>query len=638
LRHALLVALPLLAGSAPALAVPLHDYADLALSPDGTRLATVEKSAEPAALSKAHGAILVRASADGRVLAKIDPCKTCGYGDLAYGPAGELAYVQRDRDAGTASLMVVAGTAKPRKLATVKGLAAEPRWSPDGKSIALLVTEGATKETGAAQAGAREVGEIGERYDEKRIAIVPVAGGPLRMVSPADRFVYEYNWTPDGRGFVATSAPGNGDANWWVATVDAIDAASGTVRTIVRPTTQVNYPRISPDGKTVAFIGGLMSDFGSVGGDVWTVPFAGGPATNVTPGYKGSFTSLGWDAGGLRGVALLGDQAAAVPIDPVKGPAEPVWTAAVSTAAADGNIAFSRDGGRMAMVAQDYEHAAAIFAGPIGHPVQISTENAAVPGVATARSIHWKSDNFDVQGWLLSPRAAPVTGKVPMIVEVHGGPAAANRPHFVGGQDAELLKAGYWIFLPNPRGSFGQGEAFTQANRRDFGGGDLKDILAGIDAVEKVAPVDDSRLGLMGGSYGGFMSMWANTQTNRFKAIWAAAGLSDWISYYGTNGINQWMIPYFGKSMYEDQKAYWDVSAIQFITRAKTPTLITVGERDIEVPPTQSVEYWNGLKAAGVPASLIIYPDEGHGIRQPDHQADMRRRVLAWFNRYLGGQ
>ena len=127
----------------------------------------------------------------------------------------------------------------------------------------------------------------------------------------------------------------------------------------------------------------------------------------------------------------------------------------------------------------------------------------------------------------------------------------------------------------------------------------------------------------------------AESADDRFKAIYAGAGLSNWISYYGTNGINTWMIPYFGKTMYEDQKAYWDVSAIQFIDRAKTPTLIAVGERDIEVPPTQSVEYWNALKAYHVPTSLVIYPDEGHGFRDLAHIADLQHRIVGWFDRYL---
>jgi len=628
----------LLASAAPLAAQPLHQYAGLAIAPAGDAVASVESQQEPDALAASHGEIVVRRPADGQVLTRIDPCKTCDYASLAYGPDGQLAFVARDRKLGTAALMVEDGHSA-RKLATVDGLAADPRWSPDGKSIALLVTIGAQKETGAVQAGARQVGEIGETNDEKRIAIVPAGGGTLRTVSPAGRFVYEYAWTPDGKGFVATTALGNGDANWWVATIDAIDAATGAVRTIATPATQANFPRIAPDGRTVAFIGGLMSDFGSVGGDIWTVPFAGGTASNLTPGYRGTFTSLLWGDGGLLATALLGDQAAVVPVDPATGPSQPLWMGRMKIEAGEARVALARNG-TMAMVAQDYEHPPAVFAGPIAAPVQITTDNKDYAPVVAARSLTWKSGGHDVQGWLLAPRTAnAATGKAPMITTVHGGPAAAVVPDFVWrGEDAALIAAGYWLFYPNPRGSYGQGEAFVQANKRDFGGGDLKDILAGIDAVEQVAPIDDQRLGLKGHSYGGFMAMWANTQTNRFKAIDAGAGISDWISYYGTNGINTWMIPYFGKSLYEDVKPYWDISAIQFIDRAKTPTLITVGERDIEVPPTQSVEYWNGLKAHGVPTSLVIYPDEGHGFHDPAHVADERRRVVEWFDHYLKGK
>ena len=131
------------------------------------------------------------------------------------------------------------------------------------------------------------------------------------------------------------------------------------------------------------------------------------------------------------------------------------------------------------------------------------------------------------------------------------------------------------------------------------------------------------------------MSMWANTQTNRFKAIVAGAGISNWVSYYGTNGINTWMIPFFGRSVYDDFKVYEDASAVYHAKAARTPTFIYVGERDIEVPPTQSIEYWHALKELGVPTSLVIYPDEGHAIRAPANAADVRQRSIAWFDRYL---
>ena len=200
---------------------------------------------------------------------------------------------------------------------------------------------------------------------------------------------------------------------------------------------------------------------------------------------------------------------------------------------------------------------------------------------------------------------------------------------------SSLLDRGHAIFLPNPRGSYGQGADFAQANARDLGHGDLRDILSGIDAAAKAAPIDTSRLGITGGSYGGFMTMWAVTQTDRFKAAVADAGISNWLSYYGENGINAWMLPYFGASAYEDPATYARSSAINYIRNVKTPTFVFVGERDIECPAPQTQEFWRALKTLGVPTSIMIYPDEGHALRDPEHVADSLQRTLDWFERYL---
>ena len=629
----------LLAATAmPAVAAPLHSYAGLALSASGDRVASVESTENDGEGAKpAHPRIVVRSVKDGKILAAIDPCARCSYSGLTFGSGGALAYLQRDRDAGTVTLALADGKAT-RTVATVKGIAQTPRFSPDGRKIALLVTLDAAKESGATQPGVRQVGEIGEKNDEQRLAVFSLAGPAVtevRPVSPAERYVYEYSWTPDGSGFVATTAIGNGDNNWWVATLDAIDATTGAVRPIARPKTQINAPRVSPDGKTVAYIGGLMSDFGSVGGDVWTVPFAGGEPVNLTKGDKATVTSLTWTKAGIRDTRLAGADAQIAALG-AKGNAV-LWSRPASFAAGDGRVAYSADGSVIATVVQDFEHAPAIYAGPAAAPRKITTDNDRIAAITKATSISWSNDGFSVQGWLLAPLTVEPGRKAAMVTIVHGGPSSANTPYFFGDNGpADMIKAGYYVFLPNPRGSYGQGEAFTAANKRDFGGGDLRDILAGIDAVEKIAPVDDNRLGLTGGSYGGFMAMWANTQTNRFKAIVAGAGLSNWISYYGTNGIDQWMIPFFGKSAYDDPKPYVEASAITYIKKARTPTFIYVGERDIEVPPTQSIEYWHALKELGVPTSLVIYPDEGHGIRQPEYVADLRKRVAAWWEKYLG--
>jgi len=626
----------LLLAAAPVSAA--HKFEDLAISPKGEAVAAVESED----VAGAHGTIVLRRVPDGRVLRAIDPCAACDYSDPVFAADGRLAFLSRDRSAGTVSLNLADSGGHLRTIATIKGLAEAPRFAPDGKRIALLVTLNATKETGATQAGARQVGEIGESGDEKRIGVFDLSGtvaaDAVKPVSPMGRYVYEYAWTPDGKGFVASTAQGNGDDNWWVATIDAIDAATGAVRSIARSNTQVRFPRISPDGKTVAYVGGLMSDYGPVGGDVWTVPFAGGAPVDRTPDLKATITSLIWLKDGLRGTMLAGPDAVLVRIDD-KWKISRLWSKPAGLMAGDAKVGLSLDGRVAASTVVDFEHAAALYAGPVTALVQLTHDNDAMPALVHARSVSWTNGGFQVQGWLLAPANADPGQRAPMIVSVHGGPSAAHTPNYIdaNGVIADLVRAGYYIFLPNPRGSYGQGEAFTAANKRDFGGGDLKDILAGIDAVEKIAPVDETRLGLMGGSYGGFMAMWVNTQTDRFKALVAGAGLSDWVSYYGINGIDQWMIPFFGKSMYDDPKAYWDVSAIQFIKRAKTPTFIYVGERDIEVPPTQSIEYWHALRGMGVPTSLVIYPGEGHRLRDPAHAADMGKRVITWFDKYVKG-
>ena len=225
-----------------------------------------------------------------------------------------------------------------------------------------------------------------------------------------------------------------------------------------------------------------------------------------------------------------------------------------------------------------------------------------------------------------------------MVVAVHGGPASAVKPVWPkpGFNPTLLSQQGYFVLLPNPRGSYGQGEKFTLANVRDFGGGDLRDILAGVDQVVREFSVDPRRVGIQGWSYGGYMTMWAESQTTRFGAAVAGAGISDWLSYYGENDIDQWMIPYFGASVYDDPAIYAKSQPMNFVKNVKTPTLILVGDRDGECPAPQSFEWWHALNTFGVPVEFVVYPDEGHLIQQPAHRRDIILRTAAWFDKYLG--
>jgi dipeptidyl aminopeptidase/acylaminoacyl peptidase len=269
---------------------------------------------------------------------------------------------------------------------------------------------------------------------------------------------------------------------------------------------------------------------------------------------------------------------------------------------------------------------------------QLSHLNDGVePAWGKSVSLSWSSDSFRVQGWLMLPRNYDPARKYPLIVEVHGGPASAEVARWGGGGMGPAVYSvlGYFVLQPNPRGSFGQGEEFTKANRKDFGYGDLRDILAGVDAVEAGYPVDPNRVGLTGWSYGGFMTMFAVTQTRRFKAAVAGAGISDWQSYYGENSIDQWMIPYFGASVYDDPAVYAKSSAINFIKQVHTPTLVLVGDRDGECPAPQSYEFWHALRDQHVPTELVVYPNEGHGFSDPAHRRDVVERAVEWFARSM---
>jgi dipeptidyl aminopeptidase/acylaminoacyl peptidase len=640
---ALVAPLPALAQS-PASDIRVRSFSSVAISPDGSRIVSVE-SPDPGPDSSEfpRPEVVVRSLTTGATATL--PCEgeaDCRLSSPVWSPDGSrLAYVQRTPKSNTSTVWTVAadGSDPKRWLASFAGVLGSPRWSPDGTQLALLATANALKDTGATQAGAALVGDISavKSADVQRIAVLGVDGN-LRFASPSDLFIYEYDWKPNGHGFVATGAHGNGDDNWWVAKLYAVDTASRSATPIYAPPLQINAPRVSADGKTVAFISGLMSDFGSVGGDIYTIPIAGGTPTDVTPDIPATPNAISWAGRSDRLVftALAGDAAAIDTVDVASKQIATLWSAP-ETISGDQNlrVSLARDGVTSAVVAQTFEHPPEIYAGTLGAWKPVTHANDGVPANTRAQSVAWTNEGFHVQGWLLAP-VTSTPGKHPMIVEIHGGPSAASTPYFLGrGTEKQLLDRGYYLFYPNPRGSYGQGERFTAANVKDFGYGDLRDILAGVDAAEKVAPIDDARLGIGGFSYGGYMTMWAVTQTNRFKAAAAGAGVANWQSYYGENGIDKWMIPFFGASVYDDPAVYARSAPITFIKNVRTPTFIFVGERDVECPMPQSQEFWHALDTFGVPTSFVVYAGEGHGIRQPAHRKDITKRTVDWYDRYL---
>jgi dipeptidyl aminopeptidase/acylaminoacyl peptidase len=637
---------------------------DVALSPDG----------ETVAMEVAGSLVLAPVGNAGAG----HPAALCSTGKstvsaLTWSPDSTHLAVLADC-AGISQVLVTTPNAgaKPKTLATLHGFAKALEYAPDGRSLGLLYVEGASRPSGALAAMKPPSGEIGvEGLEVQRVATLDAQTGQLAAVTPPGLHVYEFSFSRDSKQIAMVAAAPPGENNWWIAKLYTQGLAAGTEpKVVLDPNTvsgplhglQIAVPRWSPDGSKIALIGGLMSDQGATGGDLYLLPSDGsGSPVNFTENAQ---TTVQWihflpsgkllatviDGGGER----VDEFSFTFPPD-FKAPAG--TRVGVTNRLTDrvlqklpysvgdgrlaGSFAVSGDGTIAAWAASSYAAAPEIYAGPLGSsslPAMTHLNADEKPSWGKAESITWTNDNFHVQGWLLYPAGYDPAKKYGLIVMVHGGPSSAVTPRWprAGFGAAPLAASGYFVLEPNPRGSYGQGEAFTQANRKDFGYGDLRDILAGVDAVEKQIPaIDDHRLGLTGWSYGGFMTMFGVTQTHRFKAAVAGAGISDWLSYYGENSIDQWMTPFFGATVYKDPAVYAKSSAIEFIDKVTTPTLVVVGDRDGECPAPQSFEFWHALKALNIPTTLVVYPDEGHGFVNPDHQRDVLERSIKWFNQYL---
>ena len=640
--------------SRPDLAVTLKRVADAAIyheaaiSPDGRWVAWVQGTDADQQRMAAGSSIQValRAHPDKRLRVsasradRADANRATQEKAVAWSPdSAALAFLSDSEVPGQLQLYVMRlGDHSVRRLTELKGFLATPAWSPDGKSIAILFTENATRAAGPLEAVPQETGVIGREILEQRLTTVDLETGVVRQISPADLYVYEYDWSPNSGSFVATAVHGSGDNNWYIAEIYVIDRDGTAARSILKPDMQIAVPRWSPDGRRIAFIGGLMSDESVASGDVYVMSASGGAPRNLTAHGDGSTFWLKWlptsrhilTAEAVNGASGLSD------IDPDSGTSRALWRGAETiTGPADFARGISASaGGMTAVIRESFSEPPTLWIGTIGKWRPFVPTPPLPPLWGKAENLHWANDEFTVQGWLVPPATVEAGRLYPMVVWAHGGPAWLNAPASTRQVDyaTVLANQGYFVFLPNPRGSAGFGEKFKRANIKDMGGGDLRDILAGIRYIVSTHPVDDHRVGITGWSYGGYMAMWAITQTDRFRAAVGGAGCADLLSYYGENGIDEWLIPYFGTSVYDDPDVYARSSPINFIKRVHTPTLLIVGDSDVESPPAQSYEYWHALRTLGVKTELVVYPHEGHEFADPAHVLDRSRRIVAWFD------
>jgi dipeptidyl aminopeptidase/acylaminoacyl peptidase len=443
--------------------------------------------------------------------------------------------------------------------------------------------------------------------------------------------VWEFDWA--GGQVVGVCSVDPTEGGWYDAWIGLIDIDSRAVERLYSAEWQLQCPVISPGGR-VAWIEGMASDRSVVTGTVHVLGV--GP---VAPELDATWVTFAdedtlWFGGWRQSGSLFGRLGVDGTIDEVFGGDVLVGYRHQP------RVSPSADGSRVAAVLERTDDPPEVVLFEDGSARALSALNDGLEPqlkVAAWTRYSWTSvDGLEIEGILALPLGAS-SGPLPCIVEVHGGPTG-TWPWAVHAHGLLFAQAGYAVFYPNPRGSTGKGAAFQQANFGDMGGLDLQDIVTGVDALVRDGIVDGARVGITGGSYGGFMSSWAVTQSDRFAAAAPYAVVTNWVSFHNTTNIPQWDRLYIDDDPYKTPGEYVQRSPVYFARQCKTPTLILHGEEDLCTPLPQAFEFYNALVEAGCEVELVVYPREGHGWLEREHQIDGWNRTRTWFDRHLLGE
>jgi dipeptidyl aminopeptidase/acylaminoacyl peptidase len=610
-----------------------------AFSPDGTRVAfSVQESFSRPDEGVASRIWIARADGSGARQATRGPRSDTS---PRWSPDGRMLAFLSDRDhPGRAAVHLLDdGAGEARPVGTLAGSAEDVRFSPDGARLLVLAADPGSDRAGADSATRIDAGDGDPKVTRpaehwRRLYTIDVATGETTRVGPDGLNVWELDWR--GGEVVAVVSEDPSESGWYRARLVAVDLETGAARTLHEPAMQIAYPTLSPDGSAVAFVEGFCSDRGILLGETTVVATAGGDARVVAPEIDAG--CLAWRDehtlwfAGARGLAH------AVGMIGLDGGADVLWSGDESLLSGwVPVISPAPDGTMLAAAHSSWGSAPELRALAVADPgagwralSQINPEPAPATGACARR--RWTSDGLEIEGLLLTPSGA---APFPLVVWVHGGPTDSYDCSHPDVRLAGMLEAGYAILLPNPRGSSGRGQEFARANLGDMGGGDLRDILAGVDAVVAEGTAAGDRVAIVGTSYGGFMAAWAISQTDRFRASVPMAAVTNWLSFHNTTNIGRFDELFLDADPYDQTGDYFNRSPVAHVRRVKTPTLVMHGELDLCVPLSQGQELYQALAAEGVETELVVYAREGHGWRERAHVLDGIERMRAWLDRHL---
>jgi len=546
------------------------------------------------------------------------------------------------------------GEAEP--LTDVKSAVTNFAWSPDGRSIAFTMTDPKSEEEDKNDKAKNDFRWVDENLKMSRLYVLTIqkdANGKRepRKLTTGNYNVDEFDWSPDSSRIAFSHSKTPVANDWTTSDVSIIEVATAKVAVLANTPAAESSPIYAPDGNSIAI---LVSDNPPRWAQTGVIQVFATNATNASniaqpksliASYDGQPSIAGWSADGRR-----------IYFSEAKGTATQIYALDVAanrieeiktSPAVYSAVALNRSGTTFAFVRQTPDTPGDAYVASVSDfsPVQISHVNAdlKMPSVGRTEVIRWKAkDGKEIEGLLTYPVGYQNGQRVPLILNIHGGPTGVFQQTFIGGRGvyplATFASRGYAMLRPNPRGSSGYGTEFRRANMQDWGGGDYQDLMAGVDRVIEMGVADPDRLGVMGWSYGGFMTSWIVTQTHRFKAASAGAPVTNLMSFNGTADIPSFIPDYFGGQSWDVMDRYQKHSPMFNVKGVTTPTMIQQGDADIRVPISQGYEFYNALKVQGVPTRMLVLPRQPHGPNEPKMQLAAMKANLEWFEKYLGAK
>lgn len=538
------------------------------------------------------------------------------------------------------------------RLTSIGTGASEPLWSPDGAWIAFTssIGERLSAEQSKAFGDVRYVMHprfyhLGRGWDDgtrKRIFVVPVAGGePKQLTSGecSDEGDDQMVWRPDSGAIAFVS---NRSSEWWNSidtNIYVVDIATGNTQMLTTNPGPDNSPEYSPDDSRIAYRASYEYNYESENYKIHVMPAAGGETRALTAKLDRNVRSLAWDPAGTRIYFTASDRGAANlrAVDPVRPDAFVEITKGSQSV-----MSFHPLGGDRFVLRRTTDVAPAeIFAVAGGTMTQLTrhaSEFWAQFAVAPAEEIWLKAeDGTALQGWLIKPIGYEQGVRVPLILEIHGGPHGMYSPTLRLAYQL-LAHNGYAVLLTNPRGSDGYGQAFCDAIVKDWHTKPQSDVMRFVDKAIEMGVADKAKLGVTGGSYGGYLTNWLIGHTDRFTAAVSVAGLSNMVSFWGTTDEQFFPEKEMAGPPWLSKEAHLENSPLFAAPRIKTPTMVVHGANDWRVLPEQGVQLFLALQKVGVPSVYVDFPNEQHGVSGKAHQVVYQKLLLEWFDHWMLGK